>query len=755
MDNSQTPIETAIIDISAPWVVDLSGLWHFRPDPKGLGEHYPEQLHYSHADDARWMEPEHPIDRWSTLRAPGSWTAQGHAGLKIGWYRRSFSLPPRQASSRYRLDFEGVDYNADVWLNGRYLGSHEGYLGRFGFDIGEWLDEGENMLVVRVEAPDDVLGEESEFGQLKTLFKGALGRWDMNDPESKPAGIWGKVTVRHTGSARIEAVRIAGEPLDLPPRGQPDARVPVQGVVEVALTHTGEAAPPTRLRWSLAAAGGGAVVASGETALAPIAGERRVSLDFRIEAAGLWWTWDLGPQNLYELSVVLEQEDGVSDEARLTTGFRKLEFGEGWDLRLNGVSFFQRGANYLSDLDLSSMTAARYERDAELFRQANLNTVHPFCLMERDEFYRVCDRSGLLVYQDFPIWTTGGITSDFARASVRQFDEMLDRLQANPSVAIWNFGSQPSVANFEKHCSALVERARARDPQRIAHYGNAAISYDPADRVHPVESFFWSESQATRLEAKYGWRRDCHMYPGWYFGAIEDIDKAPESHFGFVSEFGGQALPGADDLAAFLDLSTDTINWPALARRCAQPVLMRRNFRDIESLRELIERSQDHQARLLKHHIEFIRSKKGDPCHGLHVFAFNDCWPAVTWSIVGYSRTPKKAYFEVRQSMAPVQAFWNGWTRERAAGQPVLLDFSLVNDGAEPLHDGRLEIIIEAPDGSQFSTVATIDTFGTQAAAKYQLECLLPEVGGECVLTTRLNFAGGETVTNRYVFGVT
>ena len=63
------------------------------------------------------------------------------------------------------------------------------------------------------------------------------------------------------------------------------------------------------------------------------------------------------------------------------------------------------------------MTPERYKKDVELLREANLNTVHPFCVVEKQEFYDQCDRAGILVYQDFPMWLMMSNTSDLVRRS--------------------------------------------------------------------------------------------------------------------------------------------------------------------------------------------------------------------------------------------------------------------------------------------------------------------------------------------------
>jgi beta-mannosidase len=357
-------------------VIDLGGQWQFRPDPRDLGEHYPQQLAYTHADDARWMDPAHTDRDWQHIAVPGSWSAQGHREVQRAWYRTRFAAPVSEGAAhtgRVVLMFEGVDYLADVWLNGHYLGSHEGYLGRFSFEVSGFLRD-ENTLVLKVVQAHDVDGREDQMRQYKSHFVGSLGRFDMNDPESKPAGIWGAVTMTLQGEVGMDAVKLdysippltlAHDPLDV---------VAVSAVLTCTVsTRSGSArtdsaralAEPHHvdLRWAISDESGREIAEGCERHL-PVTGRRVVTVDLQF-AARLWYTWDLGPQQLYTVTVdVLEATDAASerilDQRTWSTGFRRIDQGAGWDMRLNGVPFYQRGANYLSELDLSSMSPERY-----------------------------------------------------------------------------------------------------------------------------------------------------------------------------------------------------------------------------------------------------------------------------------------------------------------------------------------------------------------------------------------------------------
>ena len=763
-------IDTGDMPVTNTAVIDLGGQWQFRSDPRDLGEHYPQQLAYTHANDARWMAPEHPDTDWQQIAVPGSWTAQGHRDVQRAWYRTGFAAPMPGGvahGGRVVLRFDGVDYLSDVWLNGHYLGSHEGYLGRFAYEVSGLLRD-ENTLVVKVMQAHDVDGREDQMRQYKSHFVGSLGRFDMNDPESKPAGIWGAVTLSMQGEVGVDALKLDYSLPKLTADHNPLDAVPVTAVLTCTLAGRTATAPSPAphlvdLHWTIADETG-TPVAEGRESHLPVSGQRVVTVDLQFDAL-LWYTWDLGPQQLYTVTVEVldaatddDAGERLLDRRSWSTGFRRIDQGPGWDMRLNGLPFYQRGANYLSELDLSSMTPERYHHDAELFRAANLNTVHPFCLVEGDALYTACNELGLLVYQDFPLWLMADTSSDMVRRALVQFDDMLVRLHEHPAIAIWNFGSQASINNMDKLCTALVARARTVDPSRIAHLGNAAVAYEAHDDTHPTGSFFWTEDDARRFEVDYDWRRDSHMYPGWYFDDIRAIRMLPRHHFELITEFGAQALPDRAALASFIT-DDGAIDWTGIARHCGQPALLQRHNPAATTLDELIESSQRYQALLLRHHIEFIRGTKGEPGHGLHVFAFVDSWPSVTWSILDHDRHPKQGYHAVAAAMRPVLAMLDDPLRETgradtgasvdtgaSAGTDAATEARrvlVVNDSAASI-DATL--MVEADGVVVFESAIAV---GTTSAVP--VEVLLPV--GFAAVDLHLQWATGQA-TNSYVLPV-
>ena len=685
-------------------IIQLDGLWRFRLDPEHLGEHYPDQLDIPWSFDARWMNLDHDEYEWQDIQVPACWQQHGYHYNGAAWYRKHIqtNLSSRD-SQRVWVNFEGVDYFSDVWFNDHYLGSHEGYFSSFEYEITPFVRKDKNLLAVRVESPNDLSAKETQYGQLKTLLKGALQRWDVNNPEVNPGGIWNHVEIYTTGPAKIQALGIQTAIHQLPP--DQDTTKPVQAALVLTITISGapdiSQAGPAMLIARLRRQDQELYLCETSVPVHILPGISSWPIVFDLEQAYLWFTWDLGTPHLYELEVTLEVNGEESDRVYESFGFRKIERGKGWETYLNGIRFYQRGANYLSDQFLSSMNEDRYRSDIALLREANLNTVHPFAVVEKQIFYDLCDQNGLLVYQDFPMWLTMDNSSNLGRKAEQQLEELIAQFHHHPSIAIWNFGSQPSVANFDKLGALLTRTARNLDPSRILHQANSMIDRHGGE-LDPVNDYKWHRKRIKEFQEKYDWRVDTHQYYGWYWADLEALKSVPVEDLELVTEYGAQALPDHDHLEELIPAhALYPPIWSFYTRRCFQPQMQFDHIPLPTSLEKMIHDSQDYQARFIQYHTEYYRRHKHAPNNGAHYFCFNDCWPAITWSVVDYRRHRKPGFYALQRAMAPLQAFLE-FKDELTAGQDNAPTMWLVNDFTQNFPQLQVIWRIRAAEKSEF-----------------------------------------------------
>ena len=639
---------------------DLNGKWYFRLDPEKLGEHYPEQLDIPWHYDARWMNLDHDQTDWTEIQVPSCWQQHGQNYNGVAWYRKFFpSITKLDQHKRTWLQFDGIDYYADIWVNEYYLGSHEGYFASFDYEITPYLSAEKNLIVARVDSPNDILSKEKQIGQLKGIIKGALQRWDVNNPEVNPGGIWNDVKIYDTGPVAIRALNIQTIIPKLPDPPQKPHQVPASVFLEISLDGACRESKfqTAILTVFLRKIDQPEIIKEVSTPVKILPGPFSCPISIDVDQADLWYTWDLGEPNLYELDVTIEINDRLSDRVLQTFGFRKIERRAAWETYLNGIRFYQRGANYLSDQYLSSMDNSRYAQDVELLRAANLNTVHPFAVIEKQQFYDLCDRTGILVYQDFPMWLTMDNSSDLVRRAKIQLEELIAQFHHHPSIAIWNFGSQPSVANFEKLGALLTKTARVLDPSRISHQANSMIDRH-AKEVDPVDSYKWERRRIRQFQDKYDWRVDTHQYYGWYWDKLDSLKSVPLEDLNLVTEYGAQALPSVEILQQIIpEHALYPPKWPYYTQRCFQPEFQFDFIPHPSSLEEMVYHSQRYQAHFIQYHTEYYRIHKFSPSNGAHYFCFNDCWPAITWSVIDYHRQKKPGFYALQRAMAPLQVF--------------------------------------------------------------------------------------------------
>jgi beta-mannosidase len=178
--------------------ISLNGKWKFYVDADNEGI------------NSGYWKVDFEDSAWDSMNIPTNWYLNGLDYSGVVWFRREFDVD-FVADDSITLYFEGVDYFTKVWLNGHYLGAHEGYFGAFKFQIADKLLKKKNILVVRCCAPHD-----PGFPSKKKLFKGGLVHWDLRPgtvslrgQEKGSGGIWQSVFLKYFKKVSIKNVRIS------------------------------------------------------------------------------------------------------------------------------------------------------------------------------------------------------------------------------------------------------------------------------------------------------------------------------------------------------------------------------------------------------------------------------------------------------------------------------------------------------------------------------------------------------------------
>jgi beta-mannosidase len=521
---------------------------------------------------------------------------------------------------RVFLVFHGVDYFAEVELNGVGVGRHEGYFQSFEFDVTPQIKRGRNHLAVTVDAPLEEPG--AVWPDHKRLIKGVLSHWDCKPgsvsekygQDGTTAGIWNTVELEIRHGGWLGNVKI--QPF-LYVRALATGKKEESGFdAKVFVTAEVHAARPGK--YLLAAEAGDSKVSSALELTTPAT---TVVLVMPMEHPRLWWTWDLGEPSLYTCKLTLKAQDETLYTREIRFGVRKIELDEKTgEWRLNGVRFFIRGTNIVPELWLSRYTPERIAQDIKLLRDAHINGVRVCVHVNREELYEALDRAGILAWQDFALQWDYTHTDDFMQEAARQLRDMIRQFYNHPSIVTWVCQNESTAYNVNV-LDPLLARVGAQE--------------DSSRPVRPVSAF------------------GEHLYEGWYSGDFRNYLGLPGGPI--ISELGAQAFPSLEEVREMFGEAWPP-DWEKLAYHNFQ---YEQTFHVAKvplgsSWPEFVENSQRYQAELLKFAIEHYRRAKYKTTGSLFQFQFVDCWPAITWSVVSYARKPKLGYFAVQRAFQPV-----------------------------------------------------------------------------------------------------
>jgi hypothetical protein len=378
------------------------------------------------------------------------------------WYHRSFEVPGNWSTGRVLLHLEAVDWEAQVWVNGRELGQHRGGYDPFSFDITDALrDGGSQSLTVAVWDPSDA-GTQPRGKQVR-------------DPGgifyTSVTGIWGTVWLEPVPIAAITGYSVA-----------PDVDAGrVMVTVQTEYTRRGDLVEVSVVE-------NGARVAMRRSDRTPIT--------IRIADPHLWSPDD---PFLYDLEIQLLRDGDLVDAAEGYFGMRKISVGPDergvTRLLLNNRFVFQSGTldqGYWPDGLYTAPTEEAMVYDLEMTKAMGFNMLRKHVKVEPRSFYYWCDRLGLLVWQDMPnaniphesrgsdVASDPEATAQFERELVR----VINTLRNHPSIVMW----VPFNEGWGQYDSKrIVELVRSTDPTRLVNHASGWYERgagDVVDRHH-------------------------------------------------------------------------------------------------------------------------------------------------------------------------------------------------------------------------------------------------------------------------------
>ncbi|MFL5733903.1 MAG: glycosyl hydrolase 2 galactose-binding domain-containing protein [Chloroflexia bacterium] len=653
----------------------LSGAWEFRQ--AGSEEWLPARVPGGAHTDllALGLIPDPFV---ADNEKPVRWVAES------GWeYRREFSCPPElRAKEKVFLVCDGLDTLATITLNGQELGHTDNMFRQYRWDVKPLLrGQGEahaNELVIAFDSPVRYAAEKQAVRSLPGVSQAIPGGpylrkapcqfgWDWG-LQLPPVGIWKDVRLEGYSHARLQEVHLRQRHAE--GRVTVEARVTIERWSEEALAVTTRITAPD-----------GEVLA-GEAAVAPGSSEALVRVV--VQQPKLWWPKGYGEQPLYQVEVELIEDDkskigepsvppGIETSSPLDLraykiGLRTVELrqeedrcGRSFGFVVNGVPVFAKGSNWIpAD---SFPTRISDERLEWLVRSAaeshqNMLRVWGGGFYEEERFYNLCDRYGLLVWQDF-IFACSVYPlddSEFLESVRAEVVENIRRLRHRASLALWcgnnemeegwddwgwdrpEFGDLKAAYDLFFH-HTLPGWCVAEDPDR---------SYWPS-----------SPSSGVPFEDPNGQRQgDAHYWDVWHGG--KPFTAYRDQYPRFMSEFGFQALPTMETIRSFAseaDLNMTSYVMEQHQKNASGNGLivgqMLDAFRMPMDFESLVYLSMVLQAQGIRYGVEHWRRHK-ERVGGTLYWQLNDCWPVASWSSLDYFGRWKALHYAARRFYAPV-----------------------------------------------------------------------------------------------------
>lgn len=307
---------------------------------------------------------------------------------------------------KYILCFDGLDYSGCVLLNNNRILDFEGTHISWEVDVTRFLNNSaENILKVIIFCPPEVDGQTGYTKNVQKLKPRFNYVWDWC-PRMINAGIWKDVYLKAFNNARITdfypkaIVDESGEMIDIR--------------IEVETTRKGEYILEAKASYK------GATVAENSIKKnLSCSANQAINLLVHVEQANLWYPNNFGDQPLYQVDVVIKYDDCICDSVIKMVGFRQVEYIKNEDssddslpytVVVNGTPVFLRGVNWVPIKPFyGAVTRNDYIKFLTCFKEMNINIIRVWggAILEKTDFYELCDQMGLMVWQEFPQSSSG------------------------------------------------------------------------------------------------------------------------------------------------------------------------------------------------------------------------------------------------------------------------------------------------------------------------------------------------------------
>jgi len=602
---------------------------------------------------------------------------------KKDWiYQTSFIADDNTLSDDcIELHFYGLDTYADIYLNGELIKKTNNMHREWSVDVKQFIQSGENQLKVYLHSPIKkglelydaanyaypATNDQSQNGGLEdkkvSVFTRKAGYhygWDWG-PRFVTSGIWRPVELRSWSKLALRSVYI-NQPSVTRELAKLEAQIEVDVVKNTKATVLVKNGAQTLVKQK--------VVLNEGTSL--------LTLPFEIIKPKLWWSKGLGEANMYQFTVEVLANEAMVAQKVVETGIRSArlirevdEHGESFLFELNGVRVFAKGANYIpNDSFLPRVTKEDYKKVVADAVDANMNMLRIWGggIYEDDYFYELCDKNGIMVWQDF-MFACSMYPGDNAMLENIKYEAIdnVKRLRNHPSIVLWCGNNEINTAwhhygdggwGWKQRYSsdqqdeiqkAYLDIFHKVLPDVVTEY-TSAIHYWPSS----PQSGYKPEQHAS-YETTSG---DMHYWGVWHgLHPFKDFDKYRSR---FMSEYGFQSFPDFETVKTYTESQDYDIESEVMAAHQRSGIgnlrikeYMSWYYNVPDDFEQFLYMSQVLQAHGMRMGIEAHR-RAMPYCMGSLYWQINDCWPVASWSSTDYYHKWKAMHYAVRDAFKPV-----------------------------------------------------------------------------------------------------
>ncbi len=559
------------------------------------------------------------------------------------WYRTEFDVPNKWSGTECTLHLDGINYEAEIWLNGNKIADRSevrGMFRRFEFLVTNKLKYGaRNALAVKIYPPGLLPAKDYDTKQIE-----ATTGWDDHNPQPPDLnmGIWQPVYLKSQGPVALRNPYVETQ-LSLPAMDsanltvsvwannitEQDVEVTIKGTIENIGIEQKVQLKPREKR---------------EIIFKP---EDYPAL--HIVSPRIWWPYPLGKQNLYSLSLETTVNDKISDIAQTRFGIREAHTelnAENWRVYyVNGEKILIRGGAWMTSDMLLRLTKTRYEALVRYAREAGLNMLRSegFSIRETDMFYDLCDEYGIMVTQQ--IFGRTILDEDLA---IQCAEDTMLRIR-----------NHPSLVHFLGHDETFPSDKLDKAYQDLIAKHRVNRTYQPHSGAFVVTMRLSTGGTRTGTRELWTYAMPSHYYLRKYDGA-----------WGFAQSGGiGGVIACPTSLREMLPaeqlwpaLDTEAWSFHTVAQGGSYFYAIRDAMNDcygpannINEFSKKVETMNFNSARGM---FEAYARNKYDAT-GITTWKYDTAWPAaLTWQYVDWYLRPTSAYYGAKKACEPIHVLF-------------------------------------------------------------------------------------------------